>query len=218
MKRIKIEDEIKLKIVEFLAFDLKDDVEIALYGRKSGDYLNISREWLKDRGEAARKIVNVCGDGVTEEELRYFMKFIHKIATFDGEYRFLSNFYEPSPVIWNGITFNSVEAAYQAAKSLDINDHVRFSTMSASFSKKAGRQLKLRPDWEEVKYSIMENLVRKKFQNPVMKDKLLATGHSYLEEGNRWNDTTWGVCRGEGKNWLGTILMDVREDIRNGNN
>jgi predicted NAD-dependent protein-ADP-ribosyltransferase YbiA (DUF1768 family) len=43
---------------------------------------------------------------------------------------------------------------------------------------------------------------------------LLATDEADLVEGNHWNDTFWGVCRGVGQNWLGRILMDERASIR----
>ena len=32
-------------------------------------------------------------------------------------------------------------------------------------------------------------------------------------EGNTWNDTFWGVCNGQGQNWLGKILMLVRSEL-----
>lgn len=58
-------------------------------------------------------------------------------------------------------------------------------------------------------------VVKSKFeQNSDLKDKLIATGDEYLEEGNTWNDTYWGVCRGKGKNILGKILMRVREELK----
>ena len=35
-----------------------------------------------------------------------------------------------------------------------------------------------------------------------------------LIEGNEWSDTFWGVCRGQGENWLGKILMKTRDNLR----
>ena len=35
-----------------------------------------------------------------------------------------------------------------------------------------------------------------------------------LVEGNDWHDRFWGVCRGQGKNHLGKLLMRVRESLR----
>ena len=80
-----------------------------------------------------------------------------------------------------------------------------------------GRQVTLRTDWEQVKVSIMEKIVRAKFvQNPYLMKKLLDTGELLLIEGNTWKDTFWGVDinNGEGKNHLGKILMNVREELR----
>ena len=45
---------------------------------------------------------------------------------------------------------------------------------------------------------------------------LILTGDKYLEETNHWKDRTWGVCNGIGKNWLGIILMDIREKLKTG--
>ena len=51
-------------------------------------------------------------------------------------------------------------------------------------------------------------------QNPDLLQKLLDTGDAHLEETNTWKDTFWGVCKGEGQNNLGKILMSVREELR----
>jgi predicted NAD-dependent protein-ADP-ribosyltransferase YbiA (DUF1768 family) len=41
-----------------------------------------------------------------------------------------------------------------------------------------------------------------------------ATGDRKLVEGNYWHDTFWGVCNGVGENYLGEILMHVRQELR----
>lgn len=41
-----------------------------------------------------------------------------------------------------------------------------------------------------------------------------ATAEELLVEGNNWNDTFWGVCRGRGENNLGRILMKVRSEVK----
>jgi hypothetical protein len=59
--------------------------------------------------------------------------------------------------------------------------------------------------------------VRDKFnRNPDLRAKLLATADAYLEEGNTWGDQIWGVYNGQGTNWLGKILMQVRTELRSG--
>ena len=46
------------------------------------------------------------------------------IDTFDGEFRFLSNFW-PSKVHYDGMEYRSVEHAYQAAKALDKDERLK---------------------------------------------------------------------------------------------
>ena len=119
--------------------------------------------------------------------------------------------------MWEGILYPTSEHAFQAAKSLDEDVRRSIAQESSPFVAKAmGRSLVRRPDWEECKYGIMEEIVLAKFlQHRSLRKKLLATGDAYLEEGNHHGDTTWGTVDGQGKNWLGKILMSVREKIRN---
>ena len=139
-----------------------------------------------------------------------------KIDHFRGEYAFLSNFWEV-PVTYMGLTYGRNEAAFQAQKCMTEAEKKEFTQLRPSASKKHGRRIQLRPDWEEVKVGIMEEIVRAKFtQNEDMKWRLIGTGDAYLEEGNTWHDICWGVDAktGEGRNHLGKILMKVREELR----
>lgn len=136
------------------------------------------------------------------------------INSFRGDYYFLSNFYE-APVNYCGITYRNNEAAFQSAKTLDRELRAQFANLDASTAKKRGRKVKLRADWEDVKYNIMFAICMAKFtQNTDLKEKLLATGDEYLAEGNTWGDHFWGVVNGQGANKLGLILMQVREVIK----
>ena len=138
-----------------------------------------------------------------------------KIGEFQGEYRFLSNFY-PAEVVFEGITYPHVEGAYQSAKTLDMGERRRIAGIAdPAEAKRAGRALKYRDDWERVKFDVMETCVRYKFtHNAELRDKLLATGDAVLEEGNNWGDRVWGVVDGQGENRLGKILMKVRDELR----
>ena len=94
---------------------------------------------------------------------------------------------------------------------------VQFATHRSNEAKRLGRHVQLRPNWENVKLPIMEDIVRAKFtQNEDLKELLLATGDLVLEEGNTWHDTFWGVDAKtrEGTNHLGRILMRVRQELR----
>lgn len=134
------------------------------------------------------------------------------IDKFDGPYAFLSNFYE-SPVWVFGHHFKNSEAAFQAAKCLEHMD--KFSGLNPSEAKRLGRNVKIRPDWEDIKYRVMWAVCFAKFlQNQDLREKLICTGTAHLIEGNTWGDKTWGICRGEGKNWLGAILESVRNGFQ----
>lgn len=138
-----------------------------------------------------------------------------KIDRFRGDYGFLSNFWEV-PVTYQGLTYGSNEAAFQAQKCMTEEEKRLFTRMRPSEAKKTGRQVALRPDWEAVKVGLMEEIVRAKFtQNEDLKWRLIGTGDADLEEGNTWHDTCWGVDAktGEGRNHLGKILMKIRAEL-----
>lgn len=135
------------------------------------------------------------------------------ITSFIGQYRFLSNFFR-HPVQY-GLTWPSAEHAFQAEKTIDpIQRNWVFEADTSREAKRRGLQVTLRSDWEDIKLSVMRDIVHAKFQDPELRAMLLDTGNAVLIEGNDWGDTYWGVCRGVGANHLGRILMDVRERLR----
>ncbi len=136
-----------------------------------------------------------------------------RIDKFQGEYRFLSNFY-PCTIEYDGIKYLSVEAYYQAQKTKTIREKMRFAEMQAAMAKAEGRRVFLPVDWEDRKEQIMEKGLRIKFKDIFLRRKLLNTGNVELIEGNTWGDQYWGVRRGIGKNRLGILLMKIRDEIR----
>ena len=135
------------------------------------------------------------------------------IAFFAGKYRFLSNFYD-AETEFEGVVYPTTEHAFQAAKSLLPGDRevVRAAATPAE-AKRLGRKVKLRPDWEEVKYEVMLTCLRSKFKRGDLRARLVATWKEPLEEGNTWGDRVWGVVHGVGQNLLGKALMQVRSEI-----
>ena len=137
------------------------------------------------------------------------------INAFQGEHRFLSNFW-PSYLSYDGLLYPTVEHAYQAAKikDTDIRKQIRNCDTPAAakeFFDKNG----LRPadDWTvSKKLNVMEQLLSIKFsgKEPLLIKALLSTGDAELVEGNNWNDQFWGVCNNKGENNLGKLLMKVR--------
>lgn len=135
-----------------------------------------------------------------------------RIEAFTGQWRFLSNFW-PCKVEFEGLVYPSVEHAYQAAKTVDPVERAQVRNAgSASIAKRLGRRVTQRPDWAETRVEIMHNLVKQKFSDPALLQLLLSTGDAELVEGNEWGDTFWGVCRGQGQNQLGKLLMLVRRE------
>jgi len=139
------------------------------------------------------------------------------IDRFTGDHDFLSNFH-PSPIEVEGVTYPTVEPAFQAAKTSILEEKQALAeTATPGSAKRLGRKVQLRSDWEQVKVGIMEELVRLKFTtHPDLREQLLATGDTELVEGNNWNDRFWGVCRSKGQNQLGLILMKVRSELSQG--
>lgn len=137
------------------------------------------------------------------------------IDRFQKETFFLSNFY-PATFYYDRYEFKTVEHGYQMYKTFDEKERNNIiHTKTPSEAKKLGKQVTLRSDWEQVKISVMYELVRAKFkQNKSIRVQLLDTGDQELIEGNHWHDTFWGVCNDVGLNHLGKILMKVRDELR----
>ena len=138
------------------------------------------------------------------------------ITHFTGDYKWLSNFY-PSKVRWQDHYYPSVEHAFQAAKWDGVpeeQENIRLYCTAAQ-AKLAGRRAPISQRWNARRDGVMMILVTRKFAtHPALAAKLLATGDQEIQEGNYWNDTYWGVCKGVGLNRLGKLLMTIRTELR----
>lgn len=139
------------------------------------------------------------------------------IDSFKGDYRWLSNFHMID-VEWQGDTYRSTEHAYQAAKTEDPDQRREIrEAKTPGKAKRLGQKVTLHKLWVEkeriCKLATMKGILRKKFEDPLLREKLIQTGRHHLVEGNDWDDKFWGVCNGEGENHLGRILMDIRAEI-----
>lgn len=110
------------------------------------------------------------------------------------------------------------EHYFQAQKFLgtQYEDEIRLldSPMKAAEMGRS-RNLPLRKDWEQIKDVVMRTAVLEKFkQNEEIREVLLSTGKSMIIE-KTTNDYYWGCGKeGTGKNMLGEILMEIREQLR----
>lgn len=148
------------------------------------------------------------------------VKMAKIIDRFEDKYFFLSNFY-PSLMVYEGYKVQTAEHAFQLAKTTHNEERSKVASESRpGGAKRRGRQLTLRPDWEDIKVDVMREVLQEKFSHPELKNKLLDTGDATLVEGNTWHDNFWGDCVCEkckvipGRNMLGKLLMELRESLR----
>lgn len=122
-----------------------------------------------------------------------------------------------------------VEREYHAERAADPRVAAEILRCEKPFgpggSKELGRAAEHRLDWDDVAFQVMTRLVLKKFlDHEELAKKLLETDYALLIEGNSWHDNKWGDCRCNdpghpeckqpGLNWLGHVLMGVRESLR----
>lgn len=133
------------------------------------------------------------------------------------EYGCFSNF-SPHGFYLEGQFWKTSEHYFQAQKYVGTKyeKQIRLA-LSPMEAAKLGRDRSkpLREDWEDIKDDVMRNAVLKKFStHKDIQKVLLSTGESMIIEKTS-NDYYWGCGKdGSGKNMLGTILMEVREQLR----
>jgi hypothetical protein len=131
---------------------------------------------------------------------------------FKDEYWFLNNMCE-TPITYKDLTYRNVEAAFQAQKCPDRAEE--FVNLKGFEARKLGRKIKPRKDWNDVKESIMLELLEIKFSRRKYKKKLLRTEDEEIIYDNNWKDTFWGRYDGEGENVLGKLIMSIRDELQN---
>lgn len=135
-----------------------------------------------------------------------------------GEYGAFSNF-AAYPIALKGKRWPTSEHYFQAQKFAGTEHEGEvLRANSPTIAARIGRDRKrpLRKDWESVKVDLMREAVRAKFrQHDDLRELLLGTGDATLVE-HTTNDAYWGDGGdGRGKNMLGRILMEIREELRN---
>jgi len=118
----------------------------------------------------------------------------------------------------DGQRWPTVEHYFQAQKFADKAYQKKIRTaetpmLAAMLGR--DRKQKLRKDWESVKVSVMKQALTAKFtQHSELKELLLFTSDAKLVE-HTDNDNYWGDGGNDkGKNMLGRLLMDIREELR----
>lgn len=112
----------------------------------------------------------------------------------------------------NGMLFHSAEAAFQAMKFQSPEEQKRFTEMSPVQAKRFGKHgdsFVGKERWDAHKVWVMAKILWAKFNIPEFKEKLLATGDSYLLENSGFPNDYWGGY----ENMTGKIIMMIRDHI-----
>lgn len=139
---------------------------------------------------------------------------------FTTAYEPLSNWSAHQIKVW-GHTFPTAEHAFhyrkfsETAPELAAKIKNAVSPWAAMQIERANKS-KRRSDWQEVKVSIMREIIQAKVdQNDDVKTCLLKTKNKRIVENSPWDDF-WGIGPdGKGQNVLGKILMDIRNALIN---
>jgi len=116
-----------------------------------------------------------------------------------GPYKCLGNSYSAT-ILVEGITYPSVEHAFQAAKVSDRATKFQISKASLAEVRNLLEDIWIRPNWNDVKYATLHQLVKLKFEsNKELAKVLMGTGTKLL--GSKTEAE------------LGSILMKVRSEL-----
>lgn len=149
---------------------------------------------------------------------------------FQGPWAPIDNFFF-CPIKYRGILWPTSEHAFAAMKSDDPEVWPRMAQIRDPGEAKAwGRSLRLRENWDEVKFGFMWEILEVKFLSRLSprnrppdfplwtaRERLRETGTKRIWEGNSWGDQIWGMTlEGDtfvGQNALGEMLMRIRESL-----
>ena len=133
-----------------------------------------------------------------------------------------SNF-SAHPITVDGKLYSTSEHYFQSMKFVTTDEEwaeaIRTSPNPTACKKMGGsRSHPLRDDWEEVKDDVMRTALKAKAeQNLEFVEELLLTGDQTIIEAAPY-DYYWGEGKNKtGKNMLGVLLMELREELRNRN-
>ena len=137
----------------------------------------------------------------------------------------------PFPVTCNGVEWRTTEALFQALRfeDQDIRNEIweSKSPMAAKMIAKKHKEKMIVEPLSEIDLNNMRFCLRLKVdQHPQIRKDLLLTGNACIIEdvtnrGRRGSNLFWGALlkdeSWEGKNWLGILWVEIRDDIGRAN-
>jgi len=148
------------------------------------------------------------------KEIRFYRANEPEIGIFSNLYR--------RPIEFEGCTYPTAEHAYQAGKARkkEVRDWLMAAPSPALLAMAAHGLYywDITPGWSTSKFARMKGVLRAKFsQHADLREALLRTGQARLVESATVDNAVnrlWGEVNGVGQNMLGTLLMEVRDEIR----
>lgn len=137
------------------------------------------------------------------------------ILFYERKFYCFSNF-SSFAVELKGVLWMTSEHAYQAAKFKDkkIVEEIK-NACSAYDSKKIAQKYPndVKNDWDDIKLSIMEEIIRAKLnQHPFIQKRLKQSeGREIIEDSHKDSFWGWGLDK-NGENNLGKLWMKVRKE------
>lgn len=146
-------------------------------------------------------------------EIRFYRANEKPFGAFSNLYR--------REVRLDGEAFPTAEHAYQAAKARrpEVRDWILAAPSPALLAMAAHGlyQWDIVPDWSRIKFDRMRAVLHAKFtQHADLRELLLSTGNARLVEAGTVDNAVnrlWGEVNGKGKNMLGVLLMELREQL-----
>lgn len=148
------------------------------------------------------------------DEIRFYRASEKPYGAFSNLYR--------RDIVFDGEVFATSEHAYQAGKAR--KPAVRKWLMEApspALLAMAAHGLyywDIAPGWSSTKFDRMRAVLLAKFtQHPDLRGLLLSTGDARLVESATVDNEVnrlWGEVNGVGRNMLGVLLMDIRDELR----
>lgn len=135
------------------------------------------------------------------------------------EFGVFSNF-SPDPIVFAGVEYPTSEHFYQAMKfdAFEYSERVRTASTPKESKTRAHAMLEwARPDWLDNRINVMTLTLELKWQQCLrFREALALTGDRPIVEKTRTDDF-WGAIEVRenllrGENWLGRLLVDLRED------
>lgn len=124
---------------------------------------------------------------------------------------------DTQPFVYEGVTFKSVQQAYQYNKCANAADAQKILALKSYDAHKFGQTVERKPDWSTNKYTILAKILHAKFSEQQMRKLLLDTEADYLCcTSPNAKDAYWGYYLYEkhksitDNNYYGKTLMLVR--------